>query len=235
MSLKKTDREKAFDLDEEYQAKINRFEMHLPVANQVRIENLCIMTRGLEIPANQTATAKNSFYKARHKFVKNAIAYNYTDTEICLALHISGKLLSDIKTKIFKEEIVTLERMTQKEHFVEYKMKQTEIVKDLDTLIELHRKSKNLQGLAQALKSKKEILEEIKKSAQECGFMDKKADEVKIIDGTNIKDLSNQDLIERIHSNNVLLQQLLEHQASDITMTEKRIKVKLLLKKETLQ
>ena len=226
-----------FKTEEEYEEYLNKInereirlsqlESHLPVSNETRLDKLANLTRGLELPKNQTAIARVHFYTARDNFVKQAIALNYTDKEICTALDIGGKLLSDIKTRIFKDEIKTLDTMTQKEHFVEYKLKQYEVIKDLDVLIEKHRVGNNLVGLQAALKQKSDVLKELKASAQEIGIMKKKAEEVKIIEGNNVKELSNDEIINNIKRQNKLIGSLIEDKDITLEQTTTRQTVKL--------
>jgi len=214
----------------ERELRLESLEEHLPVSNSTRLDKLANLTRGLELPKDFTTGARVNFYTARDQFVKQAIALNYTDKEICTALDIGGKLLADIKTRIFKEEIKTLDSMSQKEHFVEYKLKQYEVIKDLDTLIEKHRRGNNLVGLQSALKQKSDVLKELKSSAQEIGIMKKKAEEVKIIEGRNVKELSNEEIINNIQKQNSLINSLLGN--SNITLERTTDKIHIEKKTE---
>ena len=216
----------------ERELRLSALEEHLPVSNETRLDKLANLTRGLELPKDQTCLARVHFYTARDNFVKQAIALNYTDKEICTALDIPGKLLSTIKSRIFKEEISTLDSMTQKEHFVEYKLKQYEVIKDLDVLIEKHRVGNNLVGLQAALKQKSDVLKELKSAAQEIGIMKKKAEEVKIIEGNNVKELSNDEIINKIKNQNKILSNLLEDRDVTLEQTTVRQTVKLNKKKQ---
>lgn len=167
-------------------------------SSATRTDILQEMTRGLEMPEDQTWRAKESFFAARDQFVKHAIALNYTDTEICRTLKITGHTLHNIKARIFQNEVESLTKMTQLEHFVEYRLKQMEVIKDLDVLIEQFRAGKNLQGLSSALKAKTEALKELKEAAQEVGLLDRKPEEVILVNGVNVKELSNADLMDKI-------------------------------------
>jgi len=227
-----------FKSEEEYEAyhekvrerelRLSSLEEHLPVSNETRLDKLANLTRGLELPKDHTANARVSFYNARDNFVKQAIALNYTDKEICTALNIPGKLLSTIKSRIFHDEIKTLDSMTQKEHFVEYKLKQYEVIKDLDVLIEKHRIGNNLVGLQAALKQKSDVLKELKACAQEIGIMKKKAEEVKIIEGNNVKELSNDEIINKIKHQNAIISKLIDTKDVSLeqTITKQTIKLK---------
>lgn len=219
----------------ERELRLNSLEEHLPVSNETRLDKLANLTRGLELPKNSTALARVNFYTARDNYVKQAIALNYTDKEICVALGIPGKILSTIKTRIFQDEIKTLDSMTQKEHFVEYKLKQYEVIKDLDVLIEKHRVGNNLVGLQAALKQKSDVLKELKACAQEIGIMKKRAEEVKVIEGYNVKELSNDDIVNKIKHQNKLLGKLL-NDGNEVTLqqqtTTKTVKLKKLKKKD---
>lgn len=184
--------------------------------NGTRLSKLSEITRGLELPANATAAARTSYYLARELFVKQCIALNYTDTEICRALKITGRILAQLKSKIFQAEVEALQKMSQIEHFVEYKLKQTEVVKELDVLIESYRGANNLQGLAAALKSKQEVLKEIKATAQDVGLLDKKAEEIVFVNGASTKDMSNEELVENIDTGYKKIQRLLGNQKGPI-------------------
>lgn len=179
--------------------------------NQTRLDTLTDMTRGLIMPDRSKQAALNSFYKARVQFVKKAIALNYTDYEVIQTLGITGKTLSDIKAKIFKEEITTATRMTQMEHFVEYRLKQLEVVKDLDVLIECFRDKDKLSSLASALRAKQDTLKEIKSAAQEVGLFEKKPEEVHIVAGVNVQSIETAELIDKIHKGNVRLNMILNN------------------------
>lgn len=185
------------------------FEEAQDKMNSTRFDKLAEITRGLTLPDDATAKARMSFYTAREVFVKQCIALNYTDTEMCRALKITGRILSQIKSKIFQAEVEALQKMTQLEHFVEYKLKQTEVVKDLDVLIEEYRSSKNLQGLSAALKAKQEALKEIKSAAQDVGLLDKKPEEVIFVNGQNTKEMSNDELVDNIQEGYQKIQRIL--------------------------
>jgi hypothetical protein len=180
--------------------------------NGTRFRQLAEVTRGLQLPEEATAKARNSYYTARELFVKQCIALNYTDTEICRALKITGRILSQIKSKIFQAEVEALTKMSQLEHFVEYKLKQTEVVKELDTLIESYRSANNLQGLTAALKSKQDCLKEIKSAAQDVGLLDKKAEEIVFVNGQNTKEMSNDELVDGVTDGWNKIQRLLGQQ-----------------------
>ena len=166
--------------------------------NGTRYNRLAEITRGLQLPDEATSKARNSYYTARELFIKQCIALNYTDTEICRALKITGRILAQLKSKIFQAEVEALQKMSQLEHFVEYKLKQTEVVKELDTLIESYRAANNFQGLTAALKSKQECLKEIKSAAQDVGLLDKKAEEIVFVNGQNTKEMSNDELVDGV-------------------------------------
>lgn len=188
-----------------------QFEEAADKMNSTRFDKLAEITRGLQLPEDATAKARTSYYTSRELFVKQCIALNYTDTEICRALKVTGRILAQIKAKIFQAEVEGLQKMSQLEHFVEYKLKQMEVVKELDVLIEEYRDSKNLQGLSASLKAKQEALKEIKSAAQDVGLLDKKPEEVIFVNGQNTKELSNEDLVNNIAEGYQHIQRLLNN------------------------
>lgn len=208
-----TDRDREHDDQDRKSARLKATqqndERNLSVPNYVRTDKLEAMTRGLQLPKGANTMARLNFYSAREAFVKQAIALNYTDGEICTVLKITGKQLQTIKSKVYNNELQVLNRMTQLEHFVEYKLKTMEVIKDLDVLVEKFRVGNNLMGLASALKSKQDAIERLKGATQEVGLMDKKADEIRIVGGVNMRELTNDELLDVIAKGNVVTQKLL--------------------------
>ncbi len=198
LTLRNAAQQRQTDKDDQVAVNQARDERNITVPNTVRTDKLNDMTRGLKLPKGADTNARLNFYSAREAFVKQAIALNYTDTEICAALKCTGKKLQTYKSRVFTNEATVLNRMTQMEHFIEYKLKTMEVIKDIDVLVEKFRVGNNLMGLSSALKAKQDAIERLKGATQEVGLMDKKADEVKIIGGINMRELSQEELLEVI-------------------------------------
>lgn len=197
-------------------------EKYLNDENQVVFENL---NRGLRVSDKERGRAKSSLHYARKSIIKKMKAYCYTDSEICLELEINGTQLQNYKKAMYKEEIEALKKSTPEEQFIEYRHNQMEVVKDIDTLIERFRDNKMVNAISNALKTKSEILKDIANRAQEMGFMEKKIQELKIINDVDLATLSTDQLFDLVQKQQRLVNKVARGNVTNITEIKNSMKV----------
>jgi len=169
------------------------------------VEVLSNLTRGLKVTDKERDKAKISLHRARRIVIKKMIAYSYTDSEIILELNINGAQLAAYKKALYKEEILTLKKMTAEEQYVNYRHTQMEVVKDIDLLIQKFKDSNNANALSNALKTKSDVLRDIATKAQEMGLMTKVANEIKVIGEVDMSQLDNKQLLRMLMKQQLLV------------------------------
>lgn len=169
-------------------------------------------SRGLKLLPEDAAAMFDKYKlqaQAKKDIVKTLIALSYNDFEICDFLEIKGHELARLKKEVFFEEIMTSRQMTNEERFVQYKLQQMEVVKDLDVLIERFKETKQLQAVVSALKLKADIQDGIIAKGMEFGVIEKMPDKQAIIVGEiDITTASLADLEEELHRTNKDIQKL---------------------------
>lgn len=155
------------------------------------------LTRGLKVTSNELNRAKRSLHRARKIGIKKMLALSYTDTEICMELNIGGISLAKYKKDLFRDEVKALTEASPDELFVMYKFNQMEVVKELDVVIHKYKGiDGNCNALASALKTKADILRDIAEKAIKMGYMDKQQNVGDFVNGVNLHDVSDDDLME---------------------------------------
>jgi len=183
------------------------------------------LTRGLKIARPDILKAKKSLHLARRIVIKKMLAYSYTDSEICFELDLSGNQLQQYKRALFKEEIEALKHSTPEEQFIQYRHNQMEVIKDLDMLIEKFKATQHLNALSNCLRTKSDILKDISNRAQEMGFMEKKAQEVKIINDIDLGELSSKELFGLVERQQALVQKVSAGNVTSLSEIRKSMKV----------
>jgi len=183
------------------------------------------LTRGLKVAKPLIAKAKRSLHLARKIVIKKMLAYSYTDSEICMELELNGNQLQQYKRSLFKEEIEALRKSTPEEQFVQYRHNQMEVIKDIDMLILKFRETKHLSALSNALRTKSEILKDISSKAQEMGFMEKRASEVKIINDIDLSQLKPDELFSLIQRQQNLVKKVAKGQITSLTEIKNSLKL----------
>lgn len=141
-------------------------------------------TRGLKMPddveklldSDKKSKRYEASRQAKKDLVRTLIALNYNDYEMCEYLQITGKELAKFKKEVFFEELTVHRQMSNEELYVQYKLQQMEIVKDLDVIIERFKGSKQLTALAAAMRTKSDIYNEIISKGYEFGVIEKTAE-----------------------------------------------------------
>ncbi len=173
--------------------------------------------RGLKMPEDiegmLTESKKSKKYeesrRARKDLVRTLISLNYNDHEMCEYLYIDVKELSRLKKEVYFEELSVHRQMTNEELFVQYKLQQMEVVKDLDVIVERFKGSKQLTALAGALKAKSEIYNDIINKGYEFGVIDKTPDKAALLVGNlDITSASLSDLRSEMVKNNDEMQKI---------------------------
>lgn len=183
------------------------------------------LTRGLRVTDKERDRAKVSLHHARKIVIKKMIAYCYTDSEICMELEITGKQLAAYKKALYKEEIEALRKSGPEDQFVQYRHNQMEVIKDIDMLIEKFKDTKAVNALANALKTKSEILRDIANKAQEMGFMEKRAQELKIVNDIDLTALSNAQLLDLVERQQQLVSKVAKGNVTSLTEIKNAMKV----------
>lgn len=147
--------------------------------------------RGLKMPddieAMLSEKKKSKRYlevrQAKKDLVRTLIALNYNDYEMIEYLEIPAKELAKLKKEIFFEELTIHRQMNNEELFIQYKLQQMEVIKDLDVIIERFKGSKQLTALAAAMRTKSDIYNEIINKGYEFGVIEKAPDKSAVIIG----------------------------------------------------
>jgi hypothetical protein len=147
--------------------------------------------RGLKMPEDVetllTEKRKSKRYlearQAKKDLVRTLIALNYNDYEMIEYLQVPSKELAKLKKEIYFEELTIHRQMTNEELFVQYKLQQMEVIKDLDVIIERFKGSKQLTALAAAMRTKSDIYNEIINKGYEFGVIEKTPDKSAVIVG----------------------------------------------------
>lgn len=175
--------------------------------------------RGLKMPDDiegmLTGSKKSKKYeesrRARKDLVRTLISLNYNDFEMCEYLYVDAKELSKLKKEVYFEELSVHRQMTNEELFVQYKLQQMEVVKDLDVIVERFKGSKQLTALAAALKAKSDIYNEIINKGYEFGVIDKTPDKSALLVGNlDITSASLSDLRAEMVKNNDEMQKIVQ-------------------------
>jgi len=121
--------------------------------------------------------------RAKKDLVRTLISLNYNDYEMCEYLKLNVKDLTRLKKEVYFEELTIHRQMNNEELFIQYKLQQMEVIKDLDVMVERFKGSKQLTALASALKAKSEIYNEIINKGYEFGVIEKTPDKSAMLIG----------------------------------------------------
>jgi len=190
------------------------------------------LTRGLKVAEKDKDKAKRNLHTARKLCIKKMIAYCYTDAEICLELEINGSQLHQYKRVLFRDEIEAMKKSTPEEQFVQYRHIQMEIVKDIDVLIEKYKETNHANALNNALKTKSDILRDIAVKAQDMGFMEKKAGELKVTHNVDLSQLNDQQLLDLLIRQHALVQKLAKGKVVPLKEIKRSMKIESASKPE---
>ncbi len=176
-------------------------------------------TRGLKMPEDIEDLIKDGkktkkyhdSKRAKMDLIRTLVSLNYNDYEMCEYLYIDTKELSKLKKQVYFEELAVHRQMTNEELFVQYKLQQMEVVKDLDVIVERFKGSKQLTALAAALKTKSEIYNEIINKGYEFGVIEKTPDKSALLVGNlDITNASLKDLKKEMAKNNDEMKKIVE-------------------------
>jgi hypothetical protein len=157
--------------------------------------------KSLPAPSKPTpvATLDESAIRRQIAILRTNLAAGKTDQEIVEAMDITAVELSNLKRRMYSQEVVNIADRPAEESFVDYRIQMYGVCSDLDAVSKEAMKVKQLNAASSALKAKAQIIDKVMERGQEMGVIPRAARKTELIGGVLVAALTDHELLDRIN------------------------------------
>lgn len=130
--------------------------------------------------------------------VRQLIGANRTDEEIAQQLNLQPHVLAEYKSKILQFDRAFLENLDRYSAFSDYLLKMGFLIRELQQAVTICKRNNQGQALVAAIWRKKEAYDAILKWAQDFGFIERTAAELKLTSEFSFNTMSDKEVREEI-------------------------------------
>ena len=158
--------ESILTLSPEIQAEIDEMDQEPPSKNPVSL-------RALKRTAGSAGLKGIPEPEARFQVdtIRRMLSEGKTDVQISEELSLSTKKYNDLKRLMYSWEIEDLHKKTPEEHYIDFRIKQDQTLRNLDKMAQSFEETKNYNALIGAIRLKTEVMTAIWKTGREIGII----------------------------------------------------------------
>lgn len=130
--------------------------------------------------------------------IKSKLSEGISDLQISEELDLTARKYNHLKRLMYDWEIEDLQSKTPEEHFIDYRIKQDQTIRNLDIMCQNFEESKNYNALIGAVRLKTEVMEKVWKMGREIGIIKSSPDWDKRVAGELVSQLDSKAIRSKV-------------------------------------